>query len=396
MQEIILLRFCFSDKYFIDIQIVVVLLYINYLSQATTYLILMSSYKNTSRQTKMMSHIKAIFFSILVLMLSVLVACKKEPNVVTPSANHFINGGGGGGGGGNTNSILDFFMANAVKNQSFIINLTDSNATIVGTSGTNVTFLKNSLLLQGQVYTGDIKISMTEIYDQLNMILSDKTTLTTDGKSLISGGQIYMNATTIDGQPLQIRDSSFFLVKMPIDSALQSGMTSFSGSIDTSGNVQWLRSNPDTAKAFTADPLDFDSTWYKNLNPVFYYTSSQYIFTVNKLGWINCAKFWKINAKINIGVTCISPCTIRNTRVFVTYRNTNSAAGCYHNGTAFMANGVPAGYAATIVAIGYDDGDGKQYFSVKDTTASNNINITLNLVQSSQDSIKSVLALKIK
>ncbi len=278
-------------------------------------------------------------------------------------------------------TIKDFFEKTEVKSQTFTINTDNGQSSITGEEGTKVTFPENAFTtIDGTPVTGAVSIELKEIYEKSDMVLSERPT-SSDGKLLISGGEIFINATA-NGQELQLAENTSILVELATTD-LEEGMGLFTGSEE------------DSVFNWTPVPIDSsqvavnDSNWVNDTIPTYYYDPSHYIFTINTLHWINCDAFYNSTNNANLSITYTGEPSINNTKVYLIFRDINSVLQPSAYNSIFSVGALPVGQDITIVVIGIKDGN--EYFASKDITLDTDITVNLDLVQSSESEIKAAL-----
>ncbi|MBC7486167.1 MAG: hypothetical protein H7282_05400 [Cytophagaceae bacterium] len=280
-------------------------------------------------------------------------------------------------------TINDFFEKNDVPKQSFTVNLDHTNATISGEQGTVITFPKSAFVTKnGSPVTGDISVTVKEIYTKSDMILSDRAT-TSDGELLLSGGEIYIGAFS-NGDTLRLASGTNILIELPA-SSVDTEMQLFAGS-ESNGQFNWMPVNT------TSSSVPVTSTnWVNDSSATLYSSQSSYIFSTSKLGWINCDRFYSFPVKTKISLSYTNGGTIDNTAAYIVFKNLNSIARFYEHSTngVFRSAQTPVGEDIMIVVISTKDG--KQYFATKETTITEDLSLTLELTEASDESIKTAL-----
>jgi hypothetical protein len=134
-------------------------------------------------------------------------------------------------------------ILNEVYNESNLpsqeFSLIGSQGTIIeGKDGTKVKIDKNTFVdKNGNLISGEITLELKEVLDPIDMIMGNLTTIS-DGKTLETGGMIYLNATSSSEQ-LSLASGKSILISMPSDSLL-SDMSLFEGVKDSAGVVNWV------------------------------------------------------------------------------------------------------------------------------------------------------------
>lgn len=279
------------------------------------------------------------------------------------------------------NKLDAFFDQNAAKSQYFTVNVGSGPTTITGAEGTSITIPQGAFVDgNGNPITGNVSVEMKEIYDKADMVLTNKVTVS-GGQLLVSGGEIYINATQ-NGLNLSLEDSTFITITLPYDTR-DSGMTTFVSDTSADGVVNWEPIPTDTVSPNGVTP---DSSGNVDGN-YFWYDPSNYILTINQLGWINCDRFYNVpNTTITINTNATST---DNLRAYLVFKNINSVAAAYAYSGSLNAYGCPIGEVVTLVVFDYKDG--KEYFGQQEVTITSSGTYTVNLTEMSEAQIKSAL-----
>lgn len=125
--------------------------------------------------------------------------------------------------------------------QNFQINAANGVTTLTSANGVEIDIDANCLTLNGNAVTGQIDVKYIEIFDGGHMLVTNKPTMgrlpNGDMAMLISGGEFYINATQ-NGQQLAL--SCDMNLRIPSSLTAPSGdMTSWNGTIDNEGNLDW-------------------------------------------------------------------------------------------------------------------------------------------------------------
>lgn len=124
--------------------------------------------------------------------------------------------------------------------QSFTISAR-ADTIIKGISGTILKINANTFVdSAGHPVQGAIEIQLKEALTQVDILMSGLTT-TTDGKTLETGGMIYVNATQ-GGKQLRIADGDIIGVAIP-SANVRKGMSVFKGVEDSNG-INWAVPRP--------------------------------------------------------------------------------------------------------------------------------------------------------
>lgn len=282
------------------------------------------------------SFLAIISFSLLI------TACKKDEHHVAvgphvPSAS---------------NPLVALFQSHVTDaTQSFTLQAA-TGATIQGSKGTQVLISSNAFADQnGQVVTGVVNVELIEALDVSDMLWLNKQTVGMDNgtpRQLVSGGQIYLNATQAAQQLALVPGRTN--VSIPAANP-DPEMQLFSGTVDEGGVIFW-------------DPFGQNGT---GLNT----DSLSYNFPNDSLGWINCDYFTNWGGPLtSVRVEVPSPHDGSNTLVWVVFPSINSITNVGASGT----NGVfltSASYAAPVgmdvVIVAFSEVDGVFYSSFTNT-----------------------------
>lgn len=286
--------------------------------------------------------------------------CRKDIDSFTPYENESgigeqIEEEIGGEEGEETNDlpysgdVNKLFEELGVKSQFYSINIDHSDC-ITGEKGTIICFSASSLIdLGGSIVSGSVDVELKEIYDQKDMVASNKHTVA-NGRILVSGGEIFLKVTQND-EELKLLPTATTIVQMPIDDTndqwWNNDMSVFYGTESEDGSIDWGDAQ---AQAFVAEtPIinDTINTFYGLF----------YQFTIDRFDWINCDYFYDEPNITPISIKVPNNYNNTNTAVFLVFTDINSVAGIYNfnnEGNYFYSGGgyeVPIGMNVTIVAI---------------------------------------------
>ena len=134
-----------------------------------------------------------------------------------------------------TDVFTKVFSVDNLNTQTFTIDNSIDNL-ITGESGTIIRINRNTFVDQdGNAIKGNVEVKLIEALTPTDMVLGNLTTVF-NGKSLETGGMIFLNATFNNKDVLIASDKSV-QIKMPTDSTL-AGMSIFEGEQDSIG-VKW-------------------------------------------------------------------------------------------------------------------------------------------------------------
>lgn len=167
--------------------------------------------------------------------------------------------------------------------ETFAVNA--SNAIEVWTSdNVGVLIPENSILdADGNLVEGEVDLDVLFVLTKSDMIRYQATTMTSDGKFLESGGEIFVRAYK-DGAPLDFDSSKVFSIRVPNNNP-QSDMDYFVGERDENNNVSWELGTPDLAPNW-GNPTG--SEWQSSDGTSFGYG---YELLCDRFGWQNIDKF---------------------------------------------------------------------------------------------------------
>lgn len=251
------------------------------------------------------------------------------------------------------------------KEQIFSV---DANTamSIFGNEGTEIQLSGNNFTdASGNALTGNVDITLVEIYKKSDMVLTNKTTLGEQGgalSQLISGGEFYIEVKQA-GVPVTIPNPMQINTQVMVTPDFN--MNLFDGNVAANGDITWSESIDSVT--VVADSSQFD--W-------------NYSFPFgDSIGWINCDYFWN-NPAPQTGVTVNTPsqCDDTNTNVYVVFQNDNTAANLYHQtGNEFGTGSyytLPEGMSVYFVVV-TDDGGQLQYAVQAATIGTNHVeNVT--------------------
>ena len=267
--------------------------------------------------------------------------------------------------------------------QSFSVS-SGQTKTIVGEKGTKVTFYSNSFKKKdGTILSsGQINIVLQEMLTGPEMILAGKTT-TSNGRLLVSGGQIFIKAY-LGNEELLINKSARPIVEIPTNS--NDNMKLFIGNIKANDSIIGDSTNDWTLVDTIAVDRRQDS-----------FGKSVFIFPLDSLTFINCDYFYNDpNPKTDVKFTLPNSFVDSNTQIMIYFPSINSVARAYkfvYSGNYFILDGgyqVPAGLQAKVIAVAKKGNE--FYFEVKSINIVADINVNMNPTVSSEAAIK--LAIK--
>lgn len=284
-------------------------------------------------------------------------------------------------------ALTDLFKNIAPPKQNFSLTAGQTK-TIVGEKGTNITFYANSFKKKdGTILSsGTVSIVLQEMLTGPEMILANKTT-TSNGRILISGGQIFIKAFS-SGEELLVNQNAQPLVKI-LDNNL-GGMSLFKGvTVAPDSIVGDTAINWELKKDSVIIKMDsiYSSSGVVSLN-------WSYSFGFEEFGYYNCDQFYNINsAKTEMKIKVPDGFDHFNTQVYIYFKSINSVIKCEgfdKNTNTFFLNHstAPIGLNVTIVVVGKKD-------NVHYLEVTPNLTITDGYMRSANPAVSSEAAIKL-
>jgi hypothetical protein len=284
-------------------------------------------------KTNTMKTSKRVLVLLLMLILG-LASCEKEEDQNTNT-------------GTPTFALADFFTQTRAPLQSFTVSAT-TGGQITGTKGTRVYFPASSFQTSsGQAVTGNVTVELREMLKGADMILSNATT-TSDGKLLISGGQIFLQATQ-NGNELKLAPNAQVYVQIPTDNPIT--MNVFTGELTANDSLIGDSSINWTAVIDTSTTVGISQDSSSGT------ISYVYTFPIENLGYINCDYFYGNGDPLTtISVVCPAQHVDSNTAVFLYFPAINSVTRLHDydsDATFELGSGyeVPIGLNVKVVVI---------------------------------------------
>jgi hypothetical protein len=261
-----------------------------------------------------------------------------------------------------TSTIGDFFKGN-LEDATQTFSVAPNSYSITGDKGTVITFSSNTFTYaNGQAVEGNFTIELIEAQHKRDMLLLNKQTVTTNGQLLVSGGVVYINATTPNGQQLSINDSSPVQASIPSNDFIV--MDYFIGGEDTNGDFGWELSDDNTV---TTNTNNVDS----GFGGFFIFD-----FEIDSMGWINCDYFYSSGDPLtDVEVDLPEEYNGSNTMVFVYYSDINAVAnmndsdedGIFNLGYGYET---PIGMDVSFIVV--SEIDGSYYYAIVSATITDN------------------------
>lgn len=282
-----------------------------------------------------------------------------------------------------------------------------------------------------KIVTGEVRLEVSSYLSASDILLANLSTLS-NGELLQTGGMILIEAYK-DEEKLTLSTGASINIILP-EKLVPSGMQYFEGIISDTG-INWVnptnieKINPSYNKPNTPDveplyPLEkeienFDTVEEYNVEiksdtiarneiaikldtlntraiicPTEEFVEPNYIFSMNKLGWANIDKFYKYPTTKEIDLTTIVPNFSNYNNISITLvidkmylplfqKRDKMQAFTFMYGQTLK---LPLGHSAILVAIAYKKNI--PYYSCKYFTISEQMNVELDLKQTSLDELK--------
>jgi len=235
-------------------------------------------------------------------------------------------------------------------------------------NGTIIDIYPDAFLTQaGTIVTGVVTIEVKDILSKKDMILNNAIPIS-NGQLLVSGGEVYFNATQ-GGQKLKLNPASSVNIKVPADISTSYQMLEFysQGPANLSNsNLNW------TTTAITTNTIAVDSS-----SGHLYYD-----FNLDEIAWSNCDYFYSFpGAKTTCTVSLSGNFNNTNTLVFISMNAVNAMVSLNSSNTSnsqnfiSYSNSMPEGKNYTVVAISFDGTN--YYYGSQSVTMTTNVVINL-------------------
>jgi hypothetical protein len=287
------------------------------------------------------------------------------------------------------------------KPQKFAVYQHSGN-TITGESGTIITFPDNTFEFPegGNMDCDIVVIELIECLD-LGEAITQGLSTRSGIRMLTTGGMVYLMAYC-NGKELTIKKNKSIEIKIPTYNK-QAGMELFRGVYSKNGpdwvntgqkdNSDTLKKLPPTGNINYSDNPEliprpdsysperiYDGIYVKETrDDSITRTLDYYVFELNKLGWINCDKFYENPKKTNIVVnadTAIHPL------VRMIFKDISCVMPGDFDGKKYSFSNIPWDYSVVIVA--FAERNKKLYLGMKQTVTKKNGNETIELEEVTQ------------
>jgi hypothetical protein len=289
------------------------------------------------------------YLALSVIGLTLIASCKKDtvtPVDETPSQNPPTF---------STANVKALFNNLATPLQSYTVDATNYSFYMCA-NGTKIMIYPNAFLTKsGAPVSGIVNIEVKDVLSKKDMILNNALPLS-NGQLLVSGGEVYFNATQ-GGQQLKMNPTSSVTYYVPAGNTPSYQMSEFYANAPanlSNTNLNWA-TNTATANI---NPIQDSSSG----GSAFYYN-----FQSDSMNWSNCDYFYNLpGTKTTCTVNTTGSFDNSNTAVFLSM---NGVATLAHlNSTSYNSlsqsfasyvNSIPVGSNYTVVAISYN---GTNYF----------------------------------
>ena len=288
---------------------------------------------------------------------SLLLACQREISVEVPKGSFAI--------------VSDLHAKNRSEVLSFAVNA-GSDISVSTPKGTKIRVPANGFVtLSGQPVTGNVQITVKEIYTPGEMILNNMPTMS-GGRLLESGGEFEIRATQ-KGDQLKLAPGNFIRIEIPSAGRDLQGMQVFNGTPDPDGNVDWtLNSSP-------GNVVVRDSLLFSDAN-----------LFADDINWLNCDKFIN-DPTVDFTAYPGNAPGGDSTNVFVHLTGRNSVVKMnWTQGLNYFQSDKLLAVPSTIVGISAKDG--RLFASITTITVTDGASITMNFLPYTEQSLKDRLS----
>lgn len=230
-----------------------------------------------------------------------------------------------------------------VPSQFFKIN-SDKDTVIIGKNGTKIFLPKQCF----NVKTEKIEIELRE-YLNIQDMLTNMLTTTSNSKILETYGMLYINAKTLKGEPISLNRS--YTIEFPETKKCDEIKVFYGNRNERIMN--WELDKYD--ESYPAQPYNDDTTLK--------YIYKKNIFEIKKLGWINCDRFLEFINKTNL-VVKISDGNDKAFYSLVLKKYNSIIPGIININKELNFNGIPKG--ESVLLIGLEIKENKLYFAYND------------------------------
>lgn len=205
------------------------------------------------------------------------------------------------------------------KSQFFFID-SSKDTTITGKEGTKISFKANTFNILNKE---KIKIELKEFYKRSDLVLSNLTTITNDGRLLETGGMVFLEAT-VKNKKVHLKKESNYTIEFPYENKKE-GMLLFEG-VENSNTIVWEKLNTSQVEPIVVEeinsnstnnqPIDFDVATIVEDMPQFKGGVNQlYLYLNNNLVYPKAALRMGISGTVYVNFTVAKDGSLENVNV---------------------------------------------------------------------------------
>lgn len=285
-----------------------------------------------------------------------------------------------------------FMYADLKKLADELVNLTsvfnaEDGITFTSPKGVNFTLPPNSLTLNGSPITGEVELQYKEIFDRGTMLATNRTTMgkRPDGDKalLISGGEIYVNATQ-NGQQLALNNNIIAILPAALTGGGDPNMTLWKGRVDENDNLTWDE----------IDPVAQEGQVFLEGNGA----DQSYYAYFNTFGWTNVDRFYSDpRPKTTLLVDVPEGYDNQNSAVYLSYDGEGNSAlanlDTYNASTGMFSEHygqIPIGLEMHIIFATEDNGQWR--YAIQGVTVVDNAVYTFTLAETTLGTLEQMIA----
>ena len=211
------------------------------------------------------------------------------------------------------------------------------DTTLIGSEGTEVIFQKNSFTTEED----SINIILQEFYSIPQMLFHNLST-TADGEILETKGMCYINATTLSGDTLSLKENVSYAINMP--TTQEDGYKLFYG--EKKGDIINWKEGKKQGYGYIDMVYEDSVLIFSDSTTVLY----NEFLNVTKLGWINSDAFIFYNETEELIVNLKHG--YENTCIYLVFKNRNTIIPPSKNKQQFIFKKIPTREEAILVGFG--------------------------------------------
>lgn len=267
------------------------------------------------------------------------------------------------------------------KSQHFTISAS-TDTIIIGAEGTRLhirPYCFRSLSESG-LPEGEIQIELEEYYLKKDLVLSGATTVS-NNQLLVSDGSFYITMSDAYGA-LEIDCQDALQLELPFDP--EADMQLFNGEVENSGTINWEPAKPNQEAALTEESFWTENS---NLEGDWQYQASNRFFSLTKLGWMNCDRFYEYTGKReNLIVNTTGGEEKMIGLVFIVFDSLDAVISSQYDGKTrtWQSQDLPIDQPKRVVAVFQNPKDSLNCFIGFASADKSLINITLDKVENAQ------------